>query len=265
MGDIYLKNRLNDNLIDLRKKGNHPLIFSYSEIYKECLLLGGIKSGRITPNFKLNHNAPFFLAAKSGIKNPDNCFQEVFKTLTEFYDNFQPKNVSDWFSLLNNNSCLKNYPAWASILPWRARTIDNYRKVIEQGTISDNLKNGLELDIFHSGWAYCGPVVKEKCEIETRRIVNLISSISEKGYQRNNDTDGDIVATALVNEKNEWVWLVTNGYHRVAVVAAMNYKSIPIRINIVVKRDEVDFWPQVVSKFYSKEEALTIFDNLFKP
>lgn len=263
MADVYKKNRIGKTLVDFRNTINHPMLLKYSEIYDEALINAPIIKGRVAPNFILAKNSPFYLAAQKGILNTSSLKENIFNSLNDFYKKFQPKSIADWFQLNTDSDQLLKNEAWASVLPWRARTLKNYKEVIEAGTYKDNLSNKLDMNIYESGWAYCGPVDKKKCDIETTRIFNLINSIRNNGYLRHNDKDGDIIATVLVNEKGEWVWLITNGYHRAAVIAALGNKTVPIRINLVIRRDEADFWPQVITGTYTKEEALKIFDNIF--
>ncbi len=264
MSDVLRSYKINDNLVDLRNYINHPIALRYAEIYKEILINAPADKGRISPFFKLNYNAPFYIAAKAGVNHLENCTQVVKDELDNFYYEFQPSNVNEWFQLNSTSNALAQLPPWAGILPWRARTIENYQETIKKGTLSDNQKADYNADIYKGGWAYCGPVKEEKCMIETKRIVELIESINKHGYIRNNDKDGDIVATALICDDNSWVWVVTNGYHRAAVLAAMGFAVIPIRINLVIRRNEVHFWPQVSNGLYTKEQALQIFDNLTK-
>lgn len=263
MSDVFKPYRLNDELIDVRKTTNHPITLKYTEVYKEVLLDADITLGRVTPYFKLCVEAPFYCAAKAGLSDSTRSKILAYSSLSVFYDSFKPKNICEWFNIKFKSEKLSLYPPYAGLLPWRARTISNFQEIIEKGTFLDNKANGLDLNIKQSGWAYCGPVSEAKCLVEADRIAKLIESIKENGYVRNNNIDGDIVATALINKNNDWVWLLTNGYHRAAVLAAMGYTKIPVRINLVVRRDEVSFWPQVSNGLYTKSEALKIFDNLF--
>lgn len=257
-------NNTND-ILDLRDKSNHPITFTYSEIFKYALLEVKIQDCIILPGFKLNQNAPFYLAALKGIQydNFDDSFNAVKYDLNQFYSNFKPKNLVDWFQLTDTSN-LKHFEIqpWGAILPWRARGVNSFIELIKNATINDNIKDGLKGGI-EMGWAYCGPVDQDKLHVEAMRITNLIYSIREKGYLRSNDHDGDIIATALINNKMEWKCLITNGYHRACVLAAFGYNSFPLRINLVIRQDEVKFWPHVLDGFYSEIQAKHIFNKLF--
>lgn len=256
-----------NDVVDLRSKSNHPLSLKYGEIFSSALINADVRQGRILPYFELSKNAPFYKAAKAGFlfEEQVDSFSAVKSELNNFYKEFQPKNISDWFLLrVQDKSNLKELPAWAAVLPWRARSVKSFQETIEEGTRKDNEKDGLEGGV-EKGWAYCGPVSEEKLSIEAKRINELIYSFRKKGYRRSFEKDGDIVATALVNKNNDWCWLVTSGYHRACVLAAMGEKIIPVRVNLVIREDEVDFWPHVLSGFYSKDMAISIFRSIFQP
>lgn len=265
LASVYEENH--NGVIDLRSKSNHPLSLKYGEIFSSALIDANVRQGRLLPYFELNKNAPFYKAAKAGFlfEEKMKSFNAVRTALNDFYEKFQPKSISDWF-LLNAHieSNLRKFPAWAAVLPWRARSVKSFQETIEDGTRKDNEKDGLQGGI-EKGWAYCGPVSEEKLSIEAKRINELIYSFRKNGYQRSFENDGDIVATALVNKKNDWCWLVTSGYHRACVLAAMGEETIPVRVNLVIREDEADFWPHVSSGFYSKDMAIHIFRNIFQP
>lgn len=252
-----------NNIVDLRNKSNHPLALKYSEIFNVAMVDATIEDGRILPFFNLHSNAPFYLAALAGVKYDDEAasLQAVERSLKHFYNDFQPKTINDWFSLQSKDSKAE-LPPWAAILPWRARSAKSFKQIIEEGTVKDNEKDGLKGGI-ELGWAYCGPVSDQKLKVEARRICNLIYSIRKQGYQRSFEKDGDIVATALIDKNNHWKWLVTNGYHRACVLAAMGFQTIPIRINLIVSVTELEYWPHVLDGFYTKEEAEQIFNSIF--
>lgn len=265
LADIYSDH--SNGVLDLRGKIEHPILFRYSEIFDAVLIDADVSAGRLLPFFKISEDAPFFLAARAGLQFDDKkiSLNAVEVELDHFYKKFQPKSVDDWFLLdAPPMSQLKKIPPWSAVLPWRARSVESFRDAIENGTKNDNEKEGLPGGI-EKGWAYCGPVTEEKLNIEAKRINELIYSFRQKGYQRSFEKDGDIVATALVNAKNDWRWLVTSGYHRACVLAAMGVTKFPVRVNLVVREDEMNFWPHLLSGFYTKEMVKNIFNKIFQP
>lgn len=254
---------INETIADLRNTINHPLLLQYSEIFREVLVKAPICHGRMSPGLKINIDAPFYLAAKEYFQEEDGSFDAMYDILSGYYNHFQPKSIAGFFNIKTSSNKLLLEPPWAGILPWRARSLEAYKDTIKKGTLKDNMAHGLEQGI-EDGWAYCGPVNKEKCHVETKRLFDLVQSISQKGYIRNDGKDGDVIATALINEEFEWRWLVTNGYHRACVLAAMGFESIVIRVNLVIRRSDTPFWPHVLDGLYSEQNARQIFDNIFQ-
>ncbi len=254
---------LSDTLADIRNVTNHPLQLAYGEVLSECLLLGRLEDARVPPFFRLTE-APFTGAVRSAV-DQDDREAALGAGLTSFYAEFQPASPAEWFRLpqSGSNARLRHEPVWASVPPWRARSVESYRDAIAAGTLGDNRKNGFDSPIQVSGWAGCGPVSRSKCHAEARRLSELVLSLEKNGYKRHEGRDGDITATALVAENLEWRWVVTNGVHRASVVAALGFPEIPVRINLVVRRSESAFWPHVCGKLYTENEALQIFDNMF--
>jgi folate-dependent phosphoribosylglycinamide formyltransferase PurN len=256
-----------DNIIDLRGTTNHPVSFLYGEIYKNALLNGKIIDGRSQPGFGLLEATPFVEAAKAGVEfgiQKDGVLEVIHSTLENYYNLVQPKSAAEWLGLcFEENHILAQSPPWSAVFPWRARTVESYRMVYEKAAISENKVSDKKLDI-SDGWLFCGPVSYDKCRVEAIRIHYVLKKISREGYQRWDSSEGDVKATALVKESGEWRWLITAGNHRASAASALGYKEIPIRVNLVINRNQVDYWPHVVDGLYSREDALKIFDNIFE-
>ncbi|MGK3113358.1 hypothetical protein [Candidatus Pantoea formicae] len=253
-------------ILDLRNGTNHPLSLRYSEIHSFALIQGDIKDGRVLPGLDFSNASPFYLAAKiavdNGLERPD-TFSLMHSALRKFYLNFQPMNAAKWLGINTpSNTRLSQIPPWGGVLPWRARTQLSYQQACESAAIVDNASMGRQGGV-ELGWQFCGPVSDEKIAIESERILVVLKKIARYGFQRNDSSDGDVRATALVNEDNKWRWLVSSGNHRAAAAAALGYDSIPIRINLVISRNDVLFWKHVVEGLFTYEEALFVFDNVF--
>ena len=98
---------------------------------------------------------------------------------------------------------------------------------------------------------------------EAERVLYVLTRIQQSGYSRHDGPDGDVRATALVNERQEWRWLITAGNHRASAAAALGMPSIPVRVNLVISRADAPYWKHVVDGLYSLDDALAVFDNFF--
>lgn len=253
-------------ILDLRHGTNHPLSLRYSEIFSSALLQADFNYGRAQPGIALNESSPFVDAAKVAIENgieKKNTLDLMQESLRLYYDHVQPNNAAEWLGINSQStSLLAQVPPWGAVFPWRARTQESYQKAYEKAAHEENMAVGMKRGI-EDGWLFCGAVSHEKIRIEAERILYVLRRISNDGYQRDDTADGDVRATALIDENNHWRWLITAGNHRAAAATALGYSSIPVRINLVISRQDVSFWKHVVEGLFTAEEALTIFDNFF--
>lgn len=71
----------------------------------------------------------------------------------------------------------------------------------------------------------------------------------------------------MLDEDRNYAVLVFRGHHRIAALAALGYVEAPIRIKMksamgIVRRSEVDAWPHVRRGYFTREQALAVFDRL---
>src|SRR5690606_34671904 len=95
------------------------------------------------------------------------------------------------------------------------------------------------------------------------RVSSLVRSIRHLGLQPERP-DYDAKAVFLIANA-QWRWLsIGGGMHRVPIAAGLGASHVPVRITSVVRREEADIWPQVVSGLYDLETALQLFDRLYE-
>ena len=100
------------------------------------------------------------------------------------------------------------------------------------------------------------------------RLTRLLKSIQKNGYYRHDGYNGDIGGYILVKD-GKFVVMIITGQHRIAVLAALDFQTIAVRIGhlsnlTVVRREEVHSWPGVQSSVFTIEEALQVFDRIFE-
>ena len=252
--------------VDQRKFSNNPkALHYYTSTDRQILIEAYLKDGRGLEVFSLDNNSlhPFIYAVKKALKS-DNPKKTIRKCLNKYYLSVVPNNTSQWLGLNENElPLLDKEPAWVSLLPWENTSIENKKQGRQECAIYDNKEHQKAYSI-EKGWRNFGPVSEEILEIETNRLFNLMESIKKNGFLRDDIHGGDIGAIVLINEKNEWKWLVEwGGQHRAAVVSALGYEKIPIKVWKVVERNDFEIWPCVQSGIYTKESALKVFDNIF--
>jgi len=254
-------------VLDLRETTNHPLSLRYSEVFSQCVLWGRLEHGRAQPGLDAARSTPFVKAAQAALEHGPDCagvLDAMASTLRSYYERVRPVNAAEWLGLEGDGAPpgLATVPPWAAVFPWRARSIASYRQAYEEAARAENRTVGREVGI-EDGWLFCGPVSDEKICIEAERILFVLRRILEHGYQRSDENDGDVRATALVNEAGHWRWLITAGNHRASAAAALGLPAIPIRINLVISRADVRHWRHVADGLVDVTQALAVFDRYF--
>lgn len=253
-------------VLDIRELTNHPLYLPYSEIYHAVIVNGKVEHGRSQPGYALTGFSPFVMAAKAAVKHgleKHDVVDVIEAVFALYYANVEVSSAKEWLGLAaDKTSPLASTPPWGAVFPWRARSIESYQNAFEKAAIEENKSVGRDKDIT-DGWLFCGPVSDDKRRIEADRMFYVLSRINNQGFQRHDGLDGDARATALVNEQGDWRWILTGGNHRASAATALGYKEIPIRVNLVINRGQVDFWPHVVDGLFTRQEALDFFDMIY--
>lgn len=101
-------------------------------------------------------------------------------------------------------------------------------------------------------------------EVELHRLWKVSQSIRDFGYKPSSSPDGDILVYAL-RRGEAYRFLVVSGYHRVAVLAAMGFETVRVRLfrPLVLDATAVNSWPGVKQGVYSPAQALAYFNHLF--
>jgi hypothetical protein len=249
--------------LDMRDICNSPFTISYYSYNQPILIWSTPENSRGRPLFNLSKNGvhPFIIAANRYLA--EGTLNSIYKVLEEYYYLVQPKTASDLLSFsLRNNSPLNKIPAWSIVMPWDHEKPEDQIKNVENAVKNENKRVGVSAGI-QDGWAWAGPANHKKINIESIRLKNIIDSVKAYGYQRHDGRGGDIPVYVFVNNQHEWCWQPKTGQHRTIAVSALGYKRLTIRILKVVRRDDVECWPNVINEIYTVEEALNAFDQVF--
>lgn len=194
---------------------------------------------------------PFYIALKKFKSDTKNALKDFENTLQKYYDLTKGYNLQGYLDVELSNG-VADLPPHALSFPWDSKTPSealNMRKN-RVGT-KDNFY----------GFNRLGEVSPKLITDEAKRVLSIHNSILEKGYQPNNSTD--FISGTFLFRDNDWRWIVGSGDHRLPVLMFHNIQNIPVRIVKLVRRQEVDFWPNVRNGIYSKKSALEIFDRYF--
>jgi hypothetical protein len=98
------------------------------------------------------------------------------------------------------------------------------------------------------------------------RLAKLTDSIRRNGYSRNDEHDGDVIAKLMVHPGKGVRYVLVSGKHRAAVLAALGFERIPIRLTFSTGPaiNHVECWPHVRNGLFTCEQALELFHRLWE-
>ncbi|QTF91286.1 hypothetical protein [Halomonas sp. BM-2019] len=114
-------------------------------------------------------------------------------------------------------------------------------------------------------WPFAGPVSRERGGLEYGRLQGIIESITREGYAPG-AFEGHIGGYLLMRDDDEYAVVIAGGQHRVACLSALGYDRVPVLVKNdqnVSRRDSLS-WRGVASGFFTKDQALNIFDRVLE-
>lgn len=187
--------------------------------------------------------------------------------LKTYYDSWQPNNAAE--ALLGTaadsaETDLQSAEPFAYVVPWNEKTLDERHREVLEYMESENRDAGFDEITAGEGFNHFGPVSARKGKIELHRLQTVQESIGSAGYSRSSGWDGDIRGY-IIRRKDDYRYVVLGGHHRLAALAALEYESVPVRIDfpVVVQAQDAACWPQVVKGTWTKECAVRYFHHLF--
>jgi hypothetical protein len=253
--------------LDLRERTNDPIAASYLSNEHSYLVEVSLERCRgFGPiAFPLGPKSPHPFVRTLLHCQMDKVEQFESSPLDRYYSHFRPNSAAVVLGLDSQSPFFHLSPLEA-VMPWwpaePAAVLERRRSQISR----ENRSHGSNLDA-RAGWLQYGPVTVEKGAFELMRLMRIHESIRQRGYRRNGRADGDIRGVLLIGD-GEWACMIAGGTHRIATLAALGYQTAPIRFgatsNCLVRRMDVDRWPQVRSGMFTREQALAVFDRILK-
>ena len=244
------------------KESISPVAFTYHQSGCNGVVVDvDLARGRAFPCFSFENdlNHPYVLAAKFGGFNEERTYQ----ILKSYYTFVSPGNAAEVYNITLPTPVVSSSPSWAVVLPWESDNQEQWLERVRLSVRSENKGEGVRMNV-ERGWSWLGPTSNEKARLEAKRLISILKSVSKEGYQRKDSPDGDIIVNILLKNEHEWVWQARTGQHRAAVLGSLNFRNVPVRVMKFVRRDEVNYWPNVLNGLYTVNHALKIFDMIFE-
>lgn len=125
-------------------------------------------------------------------------------------------------------------------------------------------EHGLDAGHGHQGY---GPVSEEKGRLELERLLRTYRSVEESGYRP--DLAGDDIRGYFLVRGGAYRFIVRQGLHRIAVLSALGYDSVPVRFMKgfprAVHAADVGAWPLVRSGAFPEAWARRYVEQFFAP
>lgn len=261
--------------VEVKRKSNvveAPIFFND---YREALLFnqGGKPSAFLCPiekcthyiglGFSKAHWHPFVETIKEYQANPHLTYDT--SVLRQYYDNWKPATAAE--AIAGFRGCPPGFanllPHYLFLSPWAALNQTDVDNDVRWWNRKDNSEHGRsDLHYPDHGWAFFGPTHPDKGALEFKRLINLYNSLAEHGY----DYSKGCIGVSVLKRNDDFIYLVGGGgYHRIAVMAAMGFETVPavFHRNSIIDTKDVDIWPNVRNGIWTEQQAKDYVDHIF--
>tara|TARA_B110000008_G_scaffold268907_1_gene297540 strand:+ start:7854 stop:8693 length:840 start_codon:yes stop_codon:yes gene_type:complete len=161
---------------------------------------------------------------------------------------------------LMENTKLNKYPAWAIVMPWEKLDIEKKFETYPDSFYNNRSSKGLSfenrsrlsiIEIMYSA---------KSVDNKINQMLKLYKSIRLNGLKKNHS----LPKINILVKENEWRWFMGDaGNHRSYICACFDFEFFDARVSSIIKKHEVNSWPNVINGTYSVKEAEYIFDSYF--
>lgn len=211
-----------------------------------------------------NSRSPFIQVIQDYIAGHCNAY--VGSVLEGFYATFQPRSPAEYLRLHDVTSTwLKDWPPYAAFFPWEDTCPDQRLASKQRIERRQGHKYGERLAL-SDGYKHFGPTCREKGELEFRRLIEVAESIGQRGFLVDPHSQKNLGARLLMWDEDYRFLQDGSGNHRMAALAALGHEQavMQLQADFIVRRSEVAWWPGVRQGWFSVDEALQIFDRIFR-
>ena len=206
-------------------------------------------------------DSPYLLTARWILKHTPQNTDYLASPLAVYLRTVAPHSAADLLGIKNKN--LQQLDPIEAELPWQGHSgrAVRYRRSLRAS--SEAKAAGFHLDL-EQGWHNFGPSDDSKIEMECSRTHKLLVSVTSQGYWV--DFSKPLVqGLVLVNQEKEWRFFIDGGNHRVAVLAALDFPTVPaiVRPDAIYWRSDAHQWPGVIAGDMDEADAINLFDRIF--
>lgn len=207
---------------------------------------------------------PFVRAFEKALNSPTavEAKAEIEKVLGSYYDSVRPNSAVEMVGLSEDQvPGLRQVAPIGYVLPWWESSIDETTRGREKSLnyVAKRVRINTPVD---GGHTFFGPVPPARLAVQVLRLYHLLASVRSRGFHPfARDFPTKVVA---LRQNGLCRWLIEEGQHRFALGAALGVRSIAAVVTSVVRREDAEYWPQVVRGVFTEAGALTSFDRIFE-
>lgn len=251
---FFLKNLSKNELQGFTSPLIRLRFLPYSEVVVPYSLGRTVRGASFDKHLILDPYARLCLDISKGVDN-----QTLFKNFSIMLDKEKDLSAADIVNLSNNIN-LKNYPAWAIVMPWEKLSIEDFFKAYPKNLYRNRHSKGL---IFknRSRETIINTVYSSKyVDNRINQMGELYKSIKRYGIIE----DGNLPKINILVKDNEWRWYMGDaGNHRSYVMSCLDYEFFNARVSSIINKRDVNKWHNVKNGTYSVSDAESVFDSHF--
>jgi len=208
---------------------------------------------------------PAIFAIRNALKKDlkgDALYKNILSTLQTHNSLMSVKNAAKYLDIdFNEEEKFKVYPWWASVYPWDNRTFDDKLKYYPGEVKKNRLSNGMEI-LSDNPHEIMDNLLENSLFSHAKQYTQLVEEIKNNGYKY--DEDYNHISAEIFVHNGKFCWKVgLDGNHRIAVLAALGYETIPVHITKIIRLEELNYWPNVKLSYFNEKQAANIFHNIF--
>jgi len=208
---------------------------------------------------------PAIFAIRNALKKDlkgDALYKNILSTLQTHNSLMSVKNAAKYLDIdFNEEEKFKVYPWWASVYPWDNRTFDDQLKYYPGEVMKNRLSNGMEI-LSDNPHEIMDNHLENSLFSHAKQYTQLVEEIKNNGYKY--DEDYNHISAEIFVHNGKFCWKVgLDGNHRIAVLAALGYETIPVHITKIIRLEESNYWPNVKLSYFNEKQAANIFHNIF--
>ena len=185
--------------------------------------------------------------------------KEIYSDLMIVFKKEKDLSAADIVHLRNNNK-LREYPAWAIVMPWEKLSIQEQFEFYLDSFYKNRSTNDLTFETRSRSSIIKTMYSLESSVSQVNQMSKLYKSVKQFGIKKTSDLPK---INILINS-NEWRWFMGDaGNHRSFVCSCLDIEVFEARISSIIYKNEVNSWPNVINGTYSQDEAEQIFDSYF--